>query len=151
MVDDPKDAPPEQKTHNREPGEDGSIFDRVRPDAIKRGLESFMREGRLKNIVGELKMPKEIVSHILSQVDDTKQATIGVITREIRLFLENTNLSDELAKLLTQISFEVTTQVRFVPSDKAVKKEKAGEGIPKDTPSSIPSPDPDSESDNPKD
>jgi hypothetical protein len=29
-----------------------------------------------------------------------------------------------LAKLLTQISFEVSTKVRFVPSDKAAKVER---------------------------
>ncbi|MCP4677042.1 MAG: hypothetical protein GY854_16315 [Deltaproteobacteria bacterium] len=106
------------------PSDESSLFEKVVPDGIKRGLEGILRDGRLKNIVGDMKLPKEIVNHIISQVDDTKQAAIGVISREVRLFLENTNLSEELAKLLTQISFEVSTQVRFVPSDKAIKRDK---------------------------
>ena len=119
-------------------GEEGSIFERVVPEGIKRGFENLVRDGRLKHMLGDLKLHKEIVAHIMSQVDETKQATLGVISREVRLFLERTNLSDELAKLLTQISFEVKTQVRFVPSDKALKKEV------KTTIESSPSPEKDS-------
>ena len=104
-------------------GDEGSIFERVVPDGIKRGFENLVRDGRLKHMLGDLKLPKEIVTHIMSQIDETKQATLGVISKEVRLFLERTNLSEELAKLLTQVSFEVKTQVRFVPSDNALKKE----------------------------
>ena len=75
--------------------------------------------GRLKALMGELKLPKEIANHILSQIDETKHAALAVIARETRLFLEKTNLSDELAKLLTQVSFEIKTEVRFIPNDKA--------------------------------
>ena len=74
---------------------------------------------RLKALMGDLKLPKEIANHILSQIDETKHAALAVIARETRLFLEKTNLSDELAKLLTQVSFEIKTEVRFVPNDKA--------------------------------
>jgi hypothetical protein len=74
--------------------------------------------GRLKALMGELKLPREIASHILAQVDETKHAALAVIARETRLFLEKTNLADELAKVLTQVSFEIKTQVRFLPNDK---------------------------------
>lgn len=106
-----------------DPHDEGSLFERVVPDGIKRGFESLIREGRLKNMLSDLKLPKEIVAHIMSQIDETKQATLGVVSREVRLFLERTNLSEELLKLLTQISFEVKTQVRFVPNEKAIKAE----------------------------
>ena len=122
-----KDHPEDTKKHtdNQNTADDGSIFDRVVPDGIKRGLEHLIREGRLKNVLSEVKMPKEIVSHIISQVDDTKKAAVQVISREVRIFLENTNLADELAKLLTQISFQVKTEVSFVPNDKAIAKKDA--------------------------
>jgi hypothetical protein len=73
---------------------------------------------RLKSLVGELKLPREIANHILGQIDETKHAALAVIAKEMRLFLEKTNLSDELAKLLTQVSFEIKTEVRFIPNDK---------------------------------
>ncbi len=96
--------------------DDGSILEKVIPDGIKRGLETLLRDGRIKNVV-DLKLPKEIVNHIMSQVDETKHAALGVVSKEVRLFLERTNLSDELAKLLTQVSFEITTNVRFKPNE----------------------------------
>ena len=59
------------------------------------------------------------MNHILGQIDETKHAALAVVARETRQFLERTNLSEELAKLLTQVSFEIKTEVRFVPNDKA--------------------------------
>jgi len=107
---------------------DASIFDRVMPEPIKRRIEAvvegMLRDGRLKGLVGDLKIPKEIASHIVSQVDETKRATLEVIGRETRLFLERTSLADELARLLTQVSFEVRTQVRFLPRDRDAGEEK---------------------------
>jgi hypothetical protein len=103
--------------------EDPSLYERVVPEGFKRrieaGVENVLKDGRLKSLVGELKLPREIVNHILGQVDETKHAALAVVARETRQFLEKTNLSEELAKLLTQVSFEINTQVRFVPSDKA--------------------------------
>lgn len=106
--------------------EDSSLFERVVPDGFKRrietGMENMLREGRLKNIVGEMKLPKEAVNYLMSQMDETKHAALKIVAKETRIFLEKTNLSEELAKLLTQISFEIKTQVRFVPNDKPFKK-----------------------------
>jgi hypothetical protein len=126
-------------------GDGESIFEKVVPEGIKRGLEHLIRDGRVKNLVGELKLPKDLANQMLSQVDETKQAAVKVVAKEVRTFLENTSLADELAKLLTQISFEISTNVRFVPSDKAIKrkgKEKSRKGsVPPDNPASDP-PDP---------
>lgn len=108
----------DRKSHEPRPSytePESSIFEKVMPEGLKRGLKQFM---------GDFKLPKEIVSHLMAQIDETKHAALGVVSREVRLFLEHTNLSEELAKLLTQISFEVSTQVRFVPSDKAIKRKK---------------------------
>ncbi|MCK9462242.1 MAG: hypothetical protein M0R80_21660 [Proteobacteria bacterium] len=77
--------------------------------------------GRLKSLMGDLKLPREIANHILSQIDETKHAALAVIAKEMRIFLEKTNLSDELARLLTQLSFEIKTEVRFVPNEKGGK------------------------------
>ncbi len=104
--------------------DDGSLFEKVVPDGIKRGFENLMREGRLKNVISDIKMPKEFINHMMSQVDETKRAALQVIGKEVRLFLERTNLSDELAKLLTQVSFEIKTEVRFKPNDRKLEKKK---------------------------
>jgi regulator of replication initiation timing len=116
----------EKQVNGQSKSDDTSIFDRVMPDGVKRGLESLLREGRLKNLFNDIKIPREIAVHIMSQVDDTKKAAVQVISREIRQFLENTNLADELARLLTQISFQVKTEISFVPKEKTISKKDLG-------------------------
>jgi hypothetical protein len=42
------------------------------------------------------------------------------VAKELRGFLESVNVSGELQKLLTSLSFEVKTEIRFIPNDEAV-------------------------------
>lgn len=108
--------------------EDGqSLFEKVLPDGVRRGVESLLREGRLKHLVSEMKLPKEIVSHMISQIDEAKQAAVSAVSREVRLFLERTSLADELVKLLTQVSFQIKTEVRFVRTEDSKSKGQAKE------------------------
>ncbi len=106
-----------------------SIFDKVMPQSVKKGFENLMGDSRLKHMVGELKLPKEIVTYILSQVDDTKNAAVGIISKEMRLFLEKTSLSDELVKLLTKISFQIKTDVRFIKNEDGSLKPKVSHQV----------------------
>ena len=71
----------------------------------------------LKHFVGEMKLPKEIVGYILQQVDETKNGLFRVVANEIRDFLEHTNISGEMKKMLTTVQFEINTTVRFSPND----------------------------------
>jgi hypothetical protein len=127
----PDQHDPEQKGTDSFPTEhdDESLLDKMMPEGFKRrieaGVESVLKDGRLKSLMGELKLPKEIVAHMISQVDDTKQAAVAVIARETRLFLEKTNLSEEIVNMLSKISLEVKTQVRFVPNEDSMG-EKGG-------------------------
>ena len=124
----PDQHDPKQKETDSSQSEhdDESLLDRMMPEGFKRrieaGVESVLKDGRLKSLMSEFKLPKEIVAHIMSQVDDTKQAAVAVIARETRLFLEKTNLSEELVRMLSKISLEVKTQVRFVPNENSTGK-----------------------------
>ena len=46
---------------------------------------------------------------------------LRIVGQEVRRFLETVNLSGELQKLLTSLSFEIKTEIRFIPNDAAVK------------------------------
>jgi hypothetical protein len=71
----------------------------------------------VRHRVAEMKLPKETLSAVLGALDDTKNGLYRVVAREVRDFLEHSNLSDELIRALTAISFEIKTEVRFIPSD----------------------------------
>ncbi len=90
----------------------------VFPDIFKRAVEMGVERTpeNLKNFVNELKLPKEIAHYVFAQIDETKNGLFRVVAKEIRDFLEHTNFSGELQKVLTTVQFEVNTTIRFSPN-----------------------------------
>jgi hypothetical protein len=58
----------------------------------------------------------EIAGYVASSADGAKDKVFEVIARETREFLSNLNVSDEIAKILTTLSFEIKTEIRFIPN-----------------------------------
>jgi len=92
------------------------------PELLKRAIEIGVDKAQdapesLKHFVGELKLPKEIASYILQQVDETKNGLFRVVAKELRDFLDHSNLAGEMQKMLTTVQFEINTTVRFTPND----------------------------------
>jgi len=110
------ERPPEVDEREREQGR----LERLIPELIKRVLEAGygkITEGNLRQVLSELKLPKEALAMLLSQMDETKNGLYRAVAREVRDFLEHTNFAEELAKVLTTLSFEIKTEVRFIPND----------------------------------
>ncbi len=89
------------------------------PDLFKRAILSgigavFMTEEGIRSYLSELKLPKEAAQFILGQVAKSKEDLYRIVTDEFRSFLENTQLDDVLRKVMTNISLEISTKVRFV-------------------------------------
>src|SRR5208337_2256420 len=94
----------------------------VIPELLKRAIEIGVDRAQdapesLKHFVGEMKLPKEMVGYMLQQIDETKNGLFRVVANEIRDFLEHTNISSEMKKMLTTVQFEINTTVRFSPND----------------------------------
>jgi hypothetical protein len=110
------------------------------PELIKRAVELGVEKAHeapdaVKQMVGDLKLPKEVVGYIFSQVDETKNGLFRIFAKEMRDFLEHTNIAGEMQKLLTTVQFEVNTTIRFRPND-GPKREAKAEGGEK--PPSVP-------------
>ncbi|MSP26571.1 MAG: hypothetical protein EXR75_15770 [Myxococcales bacterium] len=108
----------------REP-ERRSRFERAVPEILRRlveraietGVETLTEgPGELKKHLGDLKLPKEAAHLLFDQIDDTKRGVYRVVAKEIRDVLEHMSFADELAEVLTKLSFEINTQIRFVPN-----------------------------------
>jgi len=129
------------------------------PELIRRVLEAGLEklgQENVRNLMGELRLPKEILAVIFAQLDETKNGLYRVFAKEMRDFLEHTNFSDEIARVLTTLSFEIKTEVRFVPNDsrlgatpdirarvrvKKADSDKTSSPPPPPTPRSSPPPD----------
>ncbi len=106
------------------------IVKRLVERAVEHGVEKLAEQPEnLRNFIAELKLPKEIVQDVYGQIDDTKNGLYRVVAKEIRDVLEQTHVADEIVKALTKLSFEIKTEIRFVPNDAAPSRDgaKAGE------------------------
>ena len=127
----PTDEDPEPSRERVEEGEETlrhrveESLERIVPEVVKRTLEAGIgtlsrpEKGRIRGLVNALKLPKDVARYFLAQVDDTKNALLRVFAREVREFLEHTDLAEDMRKVLTSISLEISTRVSFVPNESA--------------------------------
>src|SRR5260370_40601103 len=67
------------------------------PDLVRRAVLTgvgalFMTEEGLRNLVGEMKLPKDALAFLLAQADKTRSEAVRVVTQEVRRFLESETL-----------------------------------------------------------
>jgi hypothetical protein len=112
------------------------LFERAIPELLKRIVERAVESGasriaegpeNLRNFVQEMKLPKEVIHYLYTQIDDTKNGLYRVVAKEIRDVLEQTHFADEITKVLTKLSFEIKTEIRFIPNDAGTKKTEGGD------------------------
>jgi hypothetical protein len=118
----PSDAPPSTGVKESAKERVRARFESVIPEILKRAVEIGVERARespadVKQFIHDLKVPKEVAHYLLQQIDDTKNGLFRVVAKEIRDFLEHTNFSGEVQKLLTTVQFEVNTTIRFTPND----------------------------------
>lgn len=105
--------------------------------AIERGVEAGVgtlskADKAVRGVVDDVPLPKEVVSFVFSQIDDTKNSLVRVVAGEVREFLDATDVAGELQRALTSLSFEIKTEVRFIPNDAGgVKPQVRARAIPK--------------------
>ncbi len=114
------------------------LFERAIPEILKRAVERAVETGatrlaegpeNLRNFVQEMKLPKEVLHYLYQQIDDTKNGLYRVVAKEMRDVLEQTQFADEITKVLTKLSFEIKTEIRFIPNDAVPsKKDDDAEG-----------------------
>src|SRR6202171_3471219 len=107
-------------------------LDSAIPELIKRAVELGVEKAaeapdNLKEFVGGMKLPREVAHYLLSQVEETKNGLFRVVAKEIRDFLEHTNMAGEMQKMLTTVQFEISTTIRFKPNDEAKRDGEASE------------------------
>jgi hypothetical protein len=95
------------------------------PDIVKRtfyaGLGAvFTTEEGIRKIASDLKLPKDVANYLIQSAAASKDELFRVVGKELRGFLETVNISGELQKLLTSLSFEIKTEIRFIPNDEAI-------------------------------
>jgi hypothetical protein len=99
----------------REAGRPGFVPEFVRKVAVAGLGAIFMTEEGIRNLAGQMKLPKEVLAYILSQAEKTKGEVGRVVSEEVRRFLQSDKLREEFVKLLSGMTIEVKAQIRMVP------------------------------------
>lgn len=111
--------------------------------AVEKGIEAGVgtlrsADGVRRAVTQDGKLPKELIGYVFASVDETKNALVRGVAKEVRDFLDATDIAGEFYRALTSLSFEVKTEVRFIPNDaggvrpqvraRAVQKRKRSKG-----------------------
>ena len=89
------------------------------PELVKKTFQAgmgavFSTEEGIRRIARE-SLP-EVVGYAANAADGAKDKVFEIVARETREFLSNLNLTEEIAKILTTLSFEIKTEIRFIPN-----------------------------------
>ncbi|NMO19716.1 hypothetical protein HPC49_35260 [Pyxidicoccus fallax] len=122
---DPLDDDDRQGRDARSGGPAGFVPEFVRRMAVAGLGALFMTEEGIRNLAGQLKLPKEALGFILGQAEKTKDEITRVVSDELRRFLQSEKLRDEFLKLMSGMTVEIKAQIRLVPPDKAEKSSES--------------------------
>src|SRR5205085_5480830 len=91
------------------------------PDIVRRAVLTgvgalFMTEEGIRNLMGEMKLPKDALAFLLAQAEKTRSEVARVVTQEVRRFLESETLRREIWKVLTGVTLEVNATIQLKPS-----------------------------------
>ncbi len=92
------------------------------PELVKKTFTAgmgavFTTEEGIRRVTKDMTLPKEVAGYLANTASTTKDELVKIIAREVREFLESVNLSEEIAKMLTMLSFEIKTEIRFIPNE----------------------------------
>lgn len=108
----------------------GSGISDVLKDAITRGVRRFVKsEENIRNLASDIwnaqgvtEKVGEKVGAVGHAVQAVREEVVAAVGREFLRYLERMNLTDEVVKVLTALSLEVRTEIRFIPNDKKLVK-----------------------------
>ena len=120
LPDDPVNEDPLMDETGEDAPEDAKSFRGVIPDFVRKvavaGLGAvFMTEEGIRNLAGQLKLPKEALTYVLGQAENTKDQIGRVLSEEIRRFLQSEKLRDEFLKALAGMTVEIKAEVKLIP------------------------------------
>jgi hypothetical protein len=100
---------------------EGVLRDTLRR-AVEKGIEAGVgtlrsADSALRGVTQDGKLPKEVIGYVFASIDETKNALVRGVAKEVRDFLEATDIAGEFYRALTSLSFEVKTEIRFIPND----------------------------------
>ena len=87
---------------------------------------AFMTEDAVKNIVGDLPLPKDVVNGLVQNAKNSKDEFIKSAKSELKSYLNRIDLQKEIDRILEENDLEVKATIRFKKKPGS-KRKKADE------------------------
>lgn len=94
---------------------------------------ALMTEGRIRNAVSDINVTRQAKDYLTRQAQKGKEEFAKVVVGELKGFLSQVDLHEEIRKALTGLTVEVQARLRIIPSDASrdhlkirVRKKKRG-------------------------
>ena len=108
----------------REGGIASALGDLLRKTLVAGAGAIFSTEEGIRHALADLKLPKEVVNYLVQTADKTKQDVVNALSREVKSFLKDADLAALATRILTSLTFEIKTEIRFHESESKSKKGK---------------------------
>lgn len=84
---------------------------------------AFMTEEAIKERLGDLSLPKDMVNGLIQNAKGTRDEFISAVKKELKDLLGNVDVSEEIQKVVENYDIEVKATFKFKPkNDDALKK-----------------------------
>ena len=109
------------KEKKTEPEAKGSTLGDIARKVFLTGLGAvFMTEESIRNVLSELKLPKEAVGYVFDQAKKQKDDLIFAVAGEVSKFFSKINVHEEIQKALSALQVHVDARLSFSPKGKPV-------------------------------
>jgi hypothetical protein len=111
------------------PAPDGDVRSgSIIAEAVKRIMTvgmtaAFITEDTLRNYIGDLKLPKEVLHGLLQHATKSKEELANRVSGEIMKMLSKIDLAREAAKFLEHHKVKVSAEIEFTKKEDKTKKE----------------------------
>ena len=75
-------------------------------------------EEHVRRVLSDIPVPKEVGDRVAHKLDEYKGELFRIVKQEVHEFLDEIDLGAEMQKMLTSLSFEIVTEIRFIPNEK---------------------------------
>lgn len=124
-TDDPNDDPVEEGDAGGSARRSAEQAGRRVSDTVRKAIASGFRsvnasQEKLREIFGDA-VPKEVLGYVKGAIDGGRDEIVRIIGQQTKRFIEGIDVGGEVAKILTALSFEIRTEIRFIPNDGKLK------------------------------
>ncbi len=110
----------------KDPRDDHDDDDNLLADVVKRAFQAGKRtvkngQESIKNIASEI-LNNDAVEAVGDALHGVREDAVKLFGKEVTRYFDRLDLTDAIVKVLTMISLEVKTEIRFIPNDKKFVK-----------------------------